>query len=76
MRRILVRPDIRQGLMLTAIFVVALKLSLEVLGPFLIDRGISIEMGVRLTALAAWFWGSWGRCLAGQPSSDGECGQR
>lgn len=42
-RRALARPEIRDGLILTGLFVLAQKMSLGMLGPFLIDLGISLE---------------------------------
>lgn len=43
LRRALARPEIRNGLILTGLFVLAQKVSLGMLGPFLIDLGISLE---------------------------------
>lgn len=42
LRRALSRPEIRRGLVLTAIFVVAQKASLGMIGPFLIDQGLTL----------------------------------
>lgn len=41
--RALQRPAIRRGLILTALFVVAQKAALGILGPFLIDAGLDLE---------------------------------
>ncbi len=65
LRRSLSRRDIRQGLMLTAIFVVAQKLSLGMLGPFLIDRGISLEMVGLLNGVGSLVLGLLGALLGG-----------
>lgn len=65
LRRTLSRPDIRQGLMLTAIFVIAQKLSLGMLGPFLIDRGISLEMVGLLNGFGSLVLGLLGALLGG-----------
>lgn len=43
LRRALARPEVRNGLILTGLFVLAQKVSLGMLGPFLIDLGISLE---------------------------------
>lgn len=65
LRRALARRDIRQGLMLTAIFVVAQKLSLGMLGPFLIDMGISLEMVGLLNGFGSLVLGLLGALLGG-----------
>lgn len=65
LRRALSRPDIRQGLMLTAVFVVAQKLSLGMLGPFLIDRGISLAMVGLLNGFGSLVLGLLGALLGG-----------
>lgn len=65
LRRALARRDIRQGLMLTAIFVVAQKLSLGMLGPFLIDMGIPLEMVGLLNGFGSLVLGLLGALLGG-----------
>lgn len=65
LRRALARRDIRQGLMLTAIFVVSQKLSLGMLGPFLIDMGISLEMVGLLNGFGSLVLGLLGALLGG-----------
>ena len=42
LRRALSRPQIRRGLALTALFVVAQKAALGMIGPFLIDQGLPL----------------------------------
>ena len=65
LRRALARPAIRSGLMLTAIFVIAQKLSLGMLGPFLIDRGISLETVGLLSGFGSLVLGLLGAVLGG-----------
>jgi MFS transporter, putative signal transducer len=65
LRRALARPDIRQGLMLTAIFVVAQKLSLGILGPFLADMGISLATVGLLNGFGSLVLGLLGALLGG-----------
>lgn len=65
LRRALARRDIRQGLMLTAIFVVAQKLSLGMVGPFLIDMDISLEMVGLLNGFGSLVLGLLGALLGG-----------
>ena len=65
LRRALARRDIRQGLTLTAIFVIAQKLSLGMLGPFLIDRGISLATVGLLNGIGSLVLGLVGALLGG-----------
>ncbi|TJZ90644.1 MFS transporter [Paracoccus gahaiensis] len=65
LRRALARPDIREGLVLTAIFVIAQKLSLGMLGPFLIDRGNSLGMVGLLNGFGSLVLGLAGALLGG-----------
>ncbi|MDQ1899111.1 MFS transporter [Paracoccus sp. WLY502] len=65
LRRALARHEIRQGLMLTAIFVVAQKLSLGMLGPFLIDRGIPLASVGLLNGLGSLVLGLLGALVGG-----------
>lgn len=65
LRRALARSDICQGLMLTAIFVIAQKLPLGMLGPFLIDRGISLEAVGLLHGFGSLVLGLCGALLGG-----------
>ncbi|MFC0199237.1 MFS transporter [Paracoccus rhizosphaerae] len=65
LRRALAQSDIRQGLMLTAIFVIAQKLPLGMLAPFLIDRGISLEAVGLLHGFGSLVLGLCGALLGG-----------
>lgn len=65
LRRALARRDIRQGLMLTAIFVVAQKLALGMLGPFLIDQGIALGTVGLLNGIGSLGLGLLGALLGG-----------
>ncbi|MFD2815698.1 hypothetical protein ACFSYD_17150 [Paracoccus aerius] len=75
LRRALARRDIRQGLMLTAIFVVAQKLSLGMLGPFLIDTGISLATVGLLNGFGSLVLGLVGALLGGAAVQRWGCGQ-
>ncbi|WP_134680489.1 MFS transporter [Paracoccus ravus] len=47
LRRALARPELRRGLLVTALFVAAMKSTLAFFGPFLVDKGFSLtEVGL------------------------------
>lgn len=65
LRRALARPEIRQGLMLTALFVVAQKAALGMLGPFLIDLGVPLAKVGLLNGLGSLGLGLLGALAGG-----------
>ena len=59
------RPEIRRGLMVCAIYVLAMKVALGMLGPFLIDEGIELATVGLLNGIGSLFLGAAGALVGG-----------
>lgn len=59
------RPDIRRGLLVCAIYVLAMKVSLGMVGPFLIDKGIDLATVGLLNGVGSLFLGAAGALAGG-----------
>lgn len=59
------RPEIRRGLVVCAIYVLAMKVSLGMLGPFLIDKGIDLATVGLLNGVSSLILGAAGALVGG-----------
>lgn len=59
------RPEIRRGLVVCAIYVLAMKVALGLLGPFLIDKGIDLATVGLLNGVGSLFLGAAGALVGG-----------
>ena len=59
------RPEIRRGLVVCALYVLAMKVALGMLGPFLIDKGIDLATVGMLNGLGSLFVGAAGALVGG-----------
>jgi MFS transporter (putative signal transducer) len=59
------RPEIRRGLLVCAIYVLAMKVALGMLGPFLIDKGIDLPTIGLLNGIGSLFLGMAGALIGG-----------
>lgn len=59
------RPEIRRGLLVAAIYVLAMKVALGMLGPFLIDEGVDLVTVGLLNGVGSLFLGAAGALAGG-----------
>lgn len=59
------RPEIRRGLLVCAIYVLAMKVALGMLGPFLIDKGVDLATVGLLNGAGSLFLGAAGALAGG-----------
>lgn len=59
------RPEIRRGLLVCALYVLAMKVALGMLGPFLIDKGIDLATVGLLNGVGSLFLGAAGALIGG-----------
>jgi MFS transporter, putative signal transducer len=59
------RPEIRRGLLVCAIYVLAMKVALGMLGPFLIDKGVDLATVGLLNGVGSLFLGAAGALAGG-----------
>jgi MFS transporter, putative signal transducer len=59
------RPEIRRGLLVCAIYVLAMKVALGMLGPFLIDKGVDLVTVGLLNGAGSLFLGAAGAFIGG-----------
>jgi len=59
------RPEIRRGLLVCAIYVLAMKVALGMLGPFLIDKGIDLATVGLLNGVGSLILGAAGALVGG-----------
>jgi MFS transporter (putative signal transducer) len=64
-RAALARPEIRKGLIVCAIYVVAQKLGLQMLSPFLVDLGFSLSDIGLINGMGSLFLGAAGALIGG-----------